>query len=105
MKVLFLAFLFIMALTSHANADCIRCTESSSLACTGDSTFSVITKCGQPDHTESSQIKISLDTWERVDTYYYDCGEGQFIRVLTFRAGKLISIETEGRGSGPTRCQ
>ena len=102
----------LLFLVSAANADCLRC--GSRNACTGDSKIEVISKCGQPDDSETTSYdssgsvsgsgRVDLHT-TKVDTFYYNCGEGRFIHTLTFHGSKLISIKRGGYGSGPAKCE
>lgn len=113
MKIVLL-LLFFFSFVSIVQADCIRCkTDSGSeLACTGASKYEIISKCGRPDYSETvteektssiSGGSINVKT-EVVELLYYNCGEGQNIRILKIRGGELISIRDGDRSSGPTKC-
>jgi hypothetical protein len=101
---------------------CISKTGSSytELACEGDSKFDVIRKCGKPDYEEESgsvssgefgatrqkgikQGGFSSST-EKIEKVYFNCGQGRFVKVLSFRGGTLITIEEGDRGSGEQKC-
>jgi hypothetical protein len=90
------------------------------LACEGDSKYDVVRKCGDPDFSEETQQVTSGDfgkvrrdgntqgffgsTTTKVETLYYNCGQGRFIRVLIFFGGRLSSIQQGDRGSGDQKC-
>ncbi len=90
------------------------------LACEGDSKFDVIRKCGKPDYEDESATVSSgefgstrnkgtkqggfTSSTERIEKFYFNCGTGRFIKILTFRGGRLVMIEEGDRGSGDQRC-
>ncbi len=106
-------------------AACMSCVSKTGqsyteVACEGDSKYDVIRKCGKPDYEEESgqittggfgstkekgtkQGGFSSST-EKIEKVYFNCGQGRFIRVLTFRGGVLVSIENGERGSGEQKC-
>lgn len=51
-----------------------------------------------------SKSKTFSASTKKVEKLYYNCGNGRFIWVLTLIDGKVVSIESEGYGSGPTKC-
>jgi len=95
-------------------------TSYTEVACEGDSKYDVIRKCGEPDYSEETQQVISGEfgkerkddktrgafgaVTEKVETVYYNCGQGRFIKVLVFRSGRLVSIQNGDRGSGEQKC-
>ncbi len=108
-----------------AEAACMSCISRTGnsyteLACQGDSKFDVIRKCGKPDYEEeSSQVTTGQfgstrqkgskeggfsSSTERIDKLYFNCGQGRFIKILTFRGGTLVTIEEGDRGSGEQKC-
>jgi hypothetical protein len=46
--------------------------------------------------------KVSRKT---VEKWYYNCGDNDFIYVLTFEGGKLKREDTEGYGKGKSDCK
>jgi hypothetical protein len=107
-----LFFVLIFCIYSIADASCIRCALDK-LVCEGDSKFDAIDQCGNPDSSEivgedakeniSSGSSVKLQE-RSVEKMYYNCGDGKFIKILTIRDGKIISIDEGNRGSGPVRC-
>jgi hypothetical protein len=96
------------------------CGESFAFRCgnglvtTGDSKTKVRVTCGHPSSketrcknkwtttTRSGKTKTVCD--EKVDVWYYNCGENDFVYALTFDNNILISEDTEGRGRGSSEC-
>ncbi len=91
----------------------------------GDSKLKVLSRCGEPDLSEVSQVNTFGQFQSRsrykpggfttrggfgattveVEKWHYNCGGGQFNRTLVFVGGTLASIErSQNRGSGPRRC-
>jgi len=97
---------------SNARADGFWC--GSKLISVGETKLEVISKCGPPDDSEivsydtmwsfSSSGNLTAST-KKVENLYYNCGDGRFIRILTFIDGKLTSIKNGGYGSGPKKCE
>jgi hypothetical protein len=109
-----------------ALASCMSCiskTESgyTELACDGDSEYEVIHKCGPPDYTEEGGTVTSggfgseksgkgqkqggfSSTTEQIRRFYYNCGQGRFIKVLIFRSGILVDVQNGDRGTGEEKC-
>ncbi len=72
----------------------------------GDRTTEVIAKCGDPTSKDAHQeeFKERLDTGlfrtvvVNVEEWTYNLGPTRFVRILTFRNGKLADIRTGGYG-------
>lgn len=79
------------------------------LVTSGDTKNKVLMTCGKP----SSTGKKCIETWtakkkkcdKKVELWYYNCGDNDFIYVLTFENNILTSENTEGRGRGKSDCQ
>src|SRR5512135_238748 len=93
---------------SEGVKQCFSCKSGygSDLVCQGASTFEVTQKCGAPDHSETRDKIISggtgdniVATYIQIETYYYNCGEGRFIKILEFNDGELSSISNGDKGS------
>ena len=110
--VLFLAF------TVPENGQAFRCGRG--LVNLGDSSGRVLIECGRPTSKEvvgtktkgKSKKKVSLsekrtfsESTQRTERWFYNCGENDFIYVLTFEGGKLAKEQTEGYGRGQSDCQ
>ena len=85
------------------------------LATTGDSKKQVQKVCGKPSFTETvyednknvllpqTKKKTKTDK-KKVERWRYNCGEGDFIYILTFEKGVLTKETTAGRGHGSSEC-
>ena len=105
------------------NAFAFRC--DGGIISRGDFIDIVIAKCGEP--TTSRVVKEELTgsfgttatnegpgrvirqgtvtkTVEQTEVLMYNCGGYRLIHLLTFTGGRLKRIETEGYGTGPSRC-
>lgn len=117
------AALFLGLMVSHASlADNMRCGDK--LVYSGDSTYTVRTKCGEPDdvnhrtevrtvshevsapcedrqsrvkcsRTVETSIEVVIDDWT------YDFGSNHFIQYLRFEDGKLRRITDGDYGVKP----
>ncbi len=125
LSMLTLCLIFSISAVATPEAACMSCISHTGsgyteLACEGDSKYDVIRKCGQFDYAEENEEITSggVETkkkhgksrsafgavTERVETAYYNCGQGRFIKVLVFRNGALVSIANGDRGSGEQKC-
>jgi len=132
-RLFFLLALIIIPFGKISAENCMRCLGKSSgsvLLCEGDSKFDAMNKCGNPDFMDEtgtetlgsfgSRTKWNtmwgtvsrkstgggfVETTERIEKWYYNCGYGSFSKILTFRGSNLVSIEnSDERGSGPQKC-
>ncbi|MDA8433999.1 MAG: DUF2845 domain-containing protein [Nitrospiraceae bacterium] len=120
-----LGFAIPLLAAAPADAVCMSCLSHTGnsyteQACDGDSKFDVVRKCGKPDYEEESgQVTTGefgsfrqkgtkeggfATSTEKIEKLYYNCGQGRFIKVLTFRGGTLATIEIGDRGSGEQKC-
>lgn len=117
------AVVALSAVNSHAACN-LRCpTEGggSEIVCEGDGKFETVSKCGEPDFVEDvgyisagrfgsirngpSSRGAYRESVVRVERWYYNCGEGRFVKEVVFKGGKVVSIENlPERGSGPQKC-
>lgn len=110
----------------YALADCMSCISKTGssyteLACNGDSEYEVIHKCGPPDYTEEGETVTSGQfgsekagkgqklggfsaTTSQIKRFYYNCGQGRFIKILVFRDGILVDVQDGDRGTGDQKC-
>ena len=99
-----------------------RC--GSGLVKIGDTTGKALIECGPPTYKEGAGTKSkakSLKTTERAkeksaerkssrgatrkaERWFYNCGESDFLYVLTFTGGVLEKEETQGYGKGKSDC-
>ena len=111
--------LLILAVPGAAQA--FRC--GSGLVRVGDTTGKVLIECGPPSYKEGAGTKTktkSIKTAEKakdksvrssrgasrkVERWFYNCGESDFLYVLTFAGGVLEKEETQGYGKGKSDCQ
>jgi hypothetical protein len=72
----------------------------------GDAKTDVLAKCGEPAWTESRQESLSekfddgqaRKVFVTVEEWTYNFGPNRFLRIFTFRNGKLSDIRTGGYG-------
>jgi hypothetical protein len=106
MTIIFLASILFLSF-SAGQALSFRC--GLGLVTTGDTKNQVLMTCGQP----SSKEKKCIETWttkkkkcdKKVEVWYYNCGESDFIYALSFENNILMSENTEGRGKGKSECK
>ena len=104
MKIFIAVMVPFFLLASIAQADSFRC--GSRVVSTGDSKADVIIKCGPPDYSEVTSVEATSSSVIKIESFYYNCGEGRFTRVLIFRGSILVGIRSSGNyGSGPQRCE
>lgn len=104
-------------------AAAFRCNQGKGLVSAGDGKARVRMECGKPDdmervksitrgrflggedpNTGRSRGGLYAEETIAVEKWYYNCGENDFMYVLTFEGDVLVSEETAGRGKGPSRC-
>jgi len=103
---------------STGNGWAFRC--GSDLVSEGDSKRQLLAACGQPMSKEkecadrqtetkinkkTGKIKRASKCGEKVEVWYYNCGDNDFIYKLIFEDGKITNITTEGRGRGKSDCR
>lgn len=71
----------------------------------GDRPHEVRSHCGEPDYRDrhADAYLEGIGPLDVTETWYYNPGPSGLVRILTFRRGKLRSIETGGRGFNETR--
>ncbi|MHB8771462.1 MAG: DUF2845 domain-containing protein [Syntrophales bacterium] len=114
-----MAAFLIVALGGDALA--FRC--GSGLVRAGDTTGKVLMECGPPTYKEgagtktkaksvktekardrTAERKVSRGAGRKVERWFYNCGESDFLYVLTFAGGVLEKEETQGYGKGKSDC-
>jgi len=108
------AMLFLLTFTMESMA--FRC--GNGLVTEGDSKSQVLATCGNPTSKEKScensqqyttttkygKIKKVKKCGQKMETWFYNCGDNDFIYKLTFDDGKITNITAEGRGRGKSAC-
>jgi hypothetical protein len=98
--------------------DCFAFRCGSGLVSSDDTKTQVMVTCGKPTSKETScehrQVSTTTDKngklrkikkcSNKVDVWYYNCGDNDYIYALTFENGKLKNETTEGRGKGKSNC-
>lgn len=66
----------------------------------GDRKYDVVEKCGEPDYRDrrAGVFLEGIGPIGATEIWYYNEGPTRLLRVLTFRRGRLRSVETGGRG-------
>jgi hypothetical protein len=110
----------LLVLAIPGDVEAFRC--GSGLVNVGDKTGKVLIECGSPTHKEGAGTKTKTKSSKtekdksaersssrgqsrKAERWYYNCGEHDFIYVLTFAGGILEKEETEGYGKGKSDCQ
>jgi hypothetical protein len=57
------------------------------------------------DSRPAVRVEYDKVSKKRIEKWYYNCGDNDFIYVLTFEGGVLKKEETEGYGKGKSDCQ
>jgi hypothetical protein len=111
MTIIFFAVIIFLSF-STGNAWAFRC--GSGVVGEGDSKAQVTATCGKPTSKEkscenrqytSTTNKNSRKCGKKLETWHYNCGEGDFIYALTFENNILTNENTEGRGRGKSKCR
>lgn len=93
----------------------------------GDSKAKVLLECGKPTTKEKVGTKkkgrryktkerdrdenrpgdhvVFREKTKSVEKWYYNCGDNDFMYVLTFEGGTLKREDTEGYGKGKSNCK
>ncbi len=72
----------------------LRCDEG--IVDQGDRTFDVLRQCGEPDFVDRwfEGLAFAYPFGVEVEEWYYDFGPQRLVRMLRFRNGRLVSVET-----------
>jgi hypothetical protein len=113
----------LLTLTVPGDVQAFRC--GSGLVAEGDRTGKVLIECGPPTYKEGAGSKTKeksqadhakktrkpsepgshRETSGKVERWFYNCGEHDFVYILTFEGGVLAKEETKGYGKGRSDCQ
>ncbi|MGQ5524589.1 DUF2845 domain-containing protein [Chitinimonas sp. PSY-7] len=84
--------LMLISMGLQAHAEFLRCNGDS--AQVGDNKASVVQKCGEPIARDSyCKPKEGTLACQPVDEWTYNPGPGQFLTILRFENGALVSIK------------
>jgi len=112
----------LLTLAGWGDAQAFRC--GSGLVKVGDTTGKVLIECGPPTYKEGAGTKaraksvkterttgktterkvVSRGAARKVERWFYNCGEHDFLYILTFAGGVLEKEETQGYGKGKSDC-
>ncbi len=106
-------FIILIFFTS-ADSWAFRC--GSGLVSSGDTKTQVLLTCGKPTskdkscenqrgYTTTVKKKKTKKCNNKVERWYYNCGDMDFIYALTFENNILKNETTEGRGKGKSDCR
>ncbi len=85
------SFVAAVSLATIAHADGMRCGDR--LVSEGETGGEVLLKCGAPYSADrQAGPRGTIDTW------VYNFGPKTFLRILTFRNSRLVTIETGNYG-------
>jgi len=124
-KTLIPLFSILFLLSTSSDCCAFRC--GNGVVSVGDSKAKVLSECGKPtskekggskkksgqySKSEKKRDKKSTATHTTVkektkpgEKWYYNCGDNDFIYILTFEGGTLKSEETGGYGKGKSDCR
>jgi hypothetical protein len=108
---------FIILFFFSDNGFAFRC--GTGLVSSGDTKMQVSVTCGKPTSKETAcegrqtstridkngKIIKSKKCVNKVDNWYYNCGDNDYIYALTFEDGILKKESTEGKGNGKSDCR
>lgn len=104
MKIIYIAvFIILVTVSACIAGDCMSCrtADGSDMVCVGATVFDLASRCGVPTYRDI----VGSVTRDKVERWYYNCGSGQFGRVVTVKGGVVVLIErTAGRGAGEQVC-
>lgn len=102
------AFIFFGPVESAA----FRCGDG--LVSVGDMKTKVRLECGEPSFKNKDGLK-KMDrkratghktepSGKKIEKWYYNCGDNDFIYILTFEGNTLVKEESNGYGRGKSDC-
>ena len=113
-KIALFSLLFTLCIGGNAFS-AFRCGPE--LVVVGDDKLEVLLKCGEPSYSELTSMESgrrygedlrfgsrSRGTTYFVEKWFYNCGPHEFIRILTFKNGRVRSIEAGQYGRGESDC-
>ena len=74
----------------------------------GDRGSRTARKTGKTEGAKKKELTVAKpnrkDVSSKVERWFYNCGDHDFVYVLTFEGGVLAKEETEGYGKGRSDC-
>lgn len=101
MRNLIVFLLFLSIILSFGNAYAFRC-DGEPIG-RWDTREKVLKYCGSPQKTGYKKINIDGRILH-AETWFYNCGEGDFVYAVSFEKNVIVREEPEERGSGPNKC-
>jgi hypothetical protein len=119
-----IVFIALFIVSGSIDCNAFRCGDG--FVSVGDSKAKVQLECGKPtskgkarvkkgrhyrsverekESSDTKRIYVAKEKKKPVEKWYYNCGENDFIYVLTFEGGTLKSEETGGYGKGKSDCK
>ena len=119
-----IVFIALFIVSGSIDGHAFRCGDG--FASVGDSKTKVQLECGKPtskekagakkvrrykkgerekESSDNKRVYLAKEKKKPVEKWYYNCGENDFIYVLTFEGGTLKSEETGGYGKGKSDCK
>jgi hypothetical protein len=124
-KIVIFAFSMLFFLSTSIDCCAFRC--GSGVVSTGDTKAKVLIECGKPTSKEKVGAKKKTRQYKKaarnrdkkrtatqttvkektkpIEKWYYNCGDNDFIYILTFEGGTLKNEETGGYGKGKSACR
>jgi hypothetical protein len=104
-----LVITLLLAAAPGAQARYLRC--GSDLVAVGDRKFDLLQRCGEPALTERRTRERAVQVWDpvrrvlrearvtvEVEEWIYNFGPHRFYYVVRMEDGRIVAIETGGRG-------
>jgi GH24 family phage-related lysozyme (muramidase) len=119
-----IVFIALFIVSGSIDCNAFRCGEG--FASVGDSKAKVQLECGKSTSKEKVRVKkgrhyrsverekessdtkrvyLAKEKKKPVEKWYYNCGDNDFIYILTFEGGTLKSEETGSYGKGKSDCK
>jgi GH24 family phage-related lysozyme (muramidase) len=119
-----IVFIALFIVSGSIDCNAFRCGDG--FVSVGDSKAKVQLECGKPtskgkarvkkgrhyrsverekESSDTKRVYLAKEKKKPVEKWYYNCGENDFIYVLTFEGGTLKSEETGGYGKGKSDCK
>jgi hypothetical protein len=116
-----LTFICLFLLLGYVESAAFSCGDG--FVSVGDLKAKVLLECGEPYSKEKGgtkkgtgkgtaghrkarlQSEYTETSGKRIEKWYYNCGDNDFIYILTFEGNTLAKEETGGYGRGKSECE